>query len=189
MSLTQLLNNEQLPSRALTTSSGLYGKKKKSRDYEHIDLEKYRDLINNLTSYKDSDQTRKSLSEEDNRLYWPVSKYKHLTQKVESNIPENWIPLTNPNKSILPQKTAPGLPLQINLQKNKMASVTTILQKTMPLEHTFYLERWKQQMILELGEKGFAEYTKRKQPHLFILEICILLFICKSKYIDACLVL
>ncbi|KAJ6655469.1 hypothetical protein lerEdw1_005170 [Lerista edwardsae] len=167
--LTQLLNKEQLPCRSLATSSGLYGKKKKSSDYEHIDLEKYRDLIYNLTSCKDSSQTPKSLSEDDNMLYQPVSKYKPLTRKVESNIPENWIPLINPNKSILPQKTAPGLPLQINLQKNKMASVTTILQQTMPLEHSFYLERWKQQMILELGEKGFAEYTKRifQQGKLF----------------------
>lgn len=160
MLLTELLNKEQLLCRSLTTSSCLYGKKKKSRVYENTDLEKYRDLIHTLTSCKD--QAPESLSEEDDKIYRPVSKYKHLSQKVESNFPENWVPLTNPNKSILTQKTAPDVPLQISLQKNKMASVTTILQQTMPLEHTFYLERWKQQMILELGKEGFAEYTKRK---------------------------
>lgn len=167
MLLTELLNKEQLLCRSLTTSSCLYGKKKKSRVYENTDLEKYRDLIHTLTSCKD--QAPESLSEEDDKIYRPVSKYKHLSQKVESNFPENWVPLTNPNKSILTQKTAPDVPLQISLQKNKMASVTTILQQTMPLEHTFYLERWKQQMILELGKEGFAEYTKQifQQGKLF----------------------
>ncbi|KAL8194429.1 UNVERIFIED_CONTAM: Mitochondrial genome maintenance exonuclease 1 [Gekko kuhli] len=41
-----------------------------------------------------------------------------------------------------------------------MASVTTVLQQTMPLEQAFFLERWKRKMILELGQEGFGEYTK-----------------------------
>eukprot|EP00069_Balaena_mysticetus_P001238 bmy_15118T0 len=38
--------------------------------------------------------------------------------------------------------------------------VTRVFQQTMNSEQTSCLERWKQWMILELGEDGFAEYTK-----------------------------
>ena len=37
--------------------------------------------------------------------------------------------------------------------------MTQVLQQTMTSEQTFYLEKWRQRMILELGEDGFAEYT------------------------------
>lgn len=156
--LTELLNKEHFPVRFITTSSCRYVKKKKNDEYEHVNQEKYGDLIRCLTSCKDGSRIR----EEGNKLYEAVSPYKSPALEAELKIPGNWIPLKNPDKSCLPQKIAPGAPLQISLQRNKVASVTSVLQQTMPLEQAFYLERWKQQMILELGKEGFAEYTKSK---------------------------
>ncbi|XP_077907487.1 mitochondrial genome maintenance exonuclease 1 isoform X3 [Ictidomys tridecemlineatus] len=51
------------------------------------------------------------------------------------------------------------MPLKIPLQRNMIPSVTRVLQQTMTSQQVFYLERWKQRMILELGEDGFAQYT------------------------------
>ncbi|XP_053169565.1 mitochondrial genome maintenance exonuclease 1 isoform X3 [Hemicordylus capensis] len=167
--LTELVDKKRILCGSLTTSCSLYGKKNKNSGYEHVDQEKHGDLVHRLTSCKDSYQTPESLFE-DSILYGPASKYKPPAQGVvEPKFPRNWIPLTNPNKSALPQKTVPGVPLQISLQRNRMASVTTVLQLTMPLKQAFYLERWKQQMILELGKEGFAEYTKNifQQGKLF----------------------
>uniref|UniRef100_A0ACB8EBX3 Mitochondrial genome maintenance exonuclease 1 n=1 Tax=Sphaerodactylus townsendi TaxID=933632 RepID=A0ACB8EBX3_9SAUR len=73
---------------------------------------------------------------------------------------------THPTSELTPSRSDGS---EIDLQKGKMASVTTVLQQTMPLDQAFFLERWKQQMILELGQEGFAEYTKQifQQGKLF----------------------
>ncbi|XP_015263339.1 PREDICTED: mitochondrial genome maintenance exonuclease 1 [Gekko japonicus] len=154
-----LVNKEQLLRRFLTASSGLYMKKKTS-EYECVDQEKYGDLVRCVTSFKDSSQTPESLFEEDNRLYGPVSKRKHLAKEADPRIPGNWVPLMNPAKNSLLQEASLRPPLRIGLERHKMASVTTVLQQTVPLEQAFFLERWKRKMILELGQEGFAEYTK-----------------------------
>lgn len=163
-----LVNKEQLLRRFLTASSCLYTKKKPS-EYECVDQEKYGDLIRCVTSFKESSRTPESLFEEDNMYYGPVIKNKHLTREADPPIPQNWVPLINSTKNSLLQKASLGPPLQIGLQRNKMASVTAVLQQTMPLEQAFFLERWKQKMILELGQEGFADYTKRKQPNALIV--------------------
>ncbi|XP_062986060.1 mitochondrial genome maintenance exonuclease 1 [Elgaria multicarinata webbii] len=51
--LTRLMNEEQRLCKTLPTSS-LSGKKKTTSKYETIDQDKYGDLINCLTSYRDS---------------------------------------------------------------------------------------------------------------------------------------
>lgn len=163
-----LVNKEQLLRRFLTASSCLYTKKKTS-EYECVDQEKYGDLIRCVTSFKGSSQTPESLFEEDNMRYGPVIKHKHLAKEADPHIPGNWVPLMNPAKNSLVRKASVAAPLQIGLQRNKVASVTTVLQQTMPLDQAFFLERWKRKMILELGQEGFAEYTKGEQPNTSIV--------------------
>ncbi|KAJ7338859.1 hypothetical protein JRQ81_012761 [Phrynocephalus forsythii] len=165
--LSELLNRNQLLYRFLANSSCFYAKKKKS-EYGNLDQKKYEDVIRFLTSSEHSSQRPESLYEE-KVIDRPGNKYNSPDQDLEPELNSNLIPLMNPNKSSLPQITAPGLPLQISLEKKPLASVTTVLQQTMSPQQAFYLERWKQQMILKLGKEGFAEYTQNifQQGKLF----------------------
>lgn len=128
--------------------------------YEEVNQEKYSGLVQSVLSFRGPAQTPESLFEEDSLLYGPVSKCKPPKQDEEARVPGNWFPLFNPERSCKPNATgAATIPLKIPLQRNKIPSVTRVLQQTMTSEQIFYLERWKQRMILELGEDGFAEYT------------------------------
>ncbi|XP_009904265.2 mitochondrial genome maintenance exonuclease 1 [Dryobates pubescens] len=149
----------RVPCVCLATSTCLYSKKKKTNSYEHVDQEKYKSLVYSVTSYKTSAQTPETILEEDNYLYGPPDK-QSLQVKAETKLPKNWVPLVNPNKSVSHLSSGSALPLKIALQGAKMPSVTRILQRTLSPLQAFYLERWKQRMILELGKEGFAEYTK-----------------------------
>ncbi|NWQ75493.1 MGME1 exonuclease, partial [Columbina picui] len=137
----------------LATSTCLYSKKKKVNSYEQVDQEKYKNLVYSVTSYKTSAQTPETIFEEDNLLYGPPV-------KTETKTPKNWVPLLNPNKRIPLVNSHSNLPMKISLPRTKMPSVTRVLQQTMSPQQTFYLERWKQKMVLELGKDGFDEYTK-----------------------------
>ncbi|KFP89764.1 Mitochondrial genome maintenance exonuclease 1, partial [Apaloderma vittatum] len=150
---------KQFPHMCLATSACLCGKKKKENSYEQVDQEKYKNLVYSVTSYKTSAQTPETILEEDNLLYGPPAKHRPPV-KAETRTPKNWIPLINPNKRTHVLNSKSDLPLKIALQKTKMPSVTRVLQQTISPQQAFYLERWKQKMILELGEDGFAEYTK-----------------------------
>ncbi|NXI45244.1 MGME1 exonuclease, partial [Galbula dea] len=150
---------KQFPYKCLATSACLYSKKKKVNSYEQVDQEKYKNLVYSVTSYKTSAQTPETIFEEDNLLYGPPDKHRDRV-KAETKSPKNCVPLINPNKKISLLNNDSNLPLKIALQKLKMPSVTRVLQQTVSSEQAFYLERWKQKMILELGEDGFAEYTK-----------------------------
>lgn len=158
---------KQFPYLCLATSACLYSKKKKVNSYEQVDQEKYKNLVYSVTSYKTSAQTPETILEEDNLLYGPRDKHRP-TVKAEIKTPKNWVPLINPNKSIPLLNSESNLPMKISLQKTKMPSVTRILQQTMSPQQAFYLERWKQKMIQELGKDGFAEYTKSKSIHSVI---------------------
>ncbi|XP_060630260.2 mitochondrial genome maintenance exonuclease 1 [Anolis sagrei] len=158
--LTSFLNKDRFLYKAFATSSPLYRKNKKISEYENIDQEKYGDLVRDLVSYRDSLQRPEYLFEEDELLYGPESKYKPPTKEAEPQLIGNWTPLMNPYKSSLPPQSVLESPLQISLEKRNLASVTAVLQQTMPLEQAFHLEKWRQRMILELGKEGFAEYTK-----------------------------
>ncbi|XP_040285600.1 mitochondrial genome maintenance exonuclease 1 [Bufo bufo] len=149
----------------LSTSCSL-SRKKKVNGYEDVNQEKYGDLVRTVTTSKTSSQNPERLFEEDSFLYGKVVRSKGpSSQDSQPKVPQKQIPLNNPNKVILNVKTDPNMPVKIGLPgKNQMIngrlpSVTRILQQTMPMEQAFYLERWKQRMIMELGEEGFIEYT------------------------------
>uniref|UniRef100_A0A1W7RIY1 Mitochondrial genome maintenance exonuclease 1 n=1 Tax=Agkistrodon contortrix contortrix TaxID=8713 RepID=A0A1W7RIY1_AGKCO len=150
---TALLSEKNIFHRSLTISLPFY--KKKRTEYENIDSPKYGNLIHYLTSGKDRSD-RSKLFEENNAGY----QYKFPAHKTKTKLLKNWIPLMNPRKSSWHQKIHQRLPLQIDMQKNNWASVTSVLHQTMPVEQAFYLEKWKQRMILNLGKEGFEEYVK-----------------------------
>ncbi|XP_010146973.1 PREDICTED: mitochondrial genome maintenance exonuclease 1 [Eurypyga helias] len=150
---------KQFPHMRLATSTCLYSKKKKVNGYEQVDQEKYNNLVYSVTSYKTSAQTPETIFEEDNLLYGPPEKSRPPV-KAETKTPKNWVPLINPNKRTPLLNSDSKFPMKISLQKTKMPSVTRILQQTLSPQQAFYLERWKQKMILELGKEGFEEYTK-----------------------------
>ncbi|NWU71352.1 MGME1 exonuclease, partial [Pterocles burchelli] len=150
---------KQFPYLHLATSTCLYSKKKKVNSYEQVDQEKYKNLVYAVMSYKTSAQTPETIFEEDNFLYGPPDKHRPPA-KAETKTPKNWVPLINPSKKIPLLNSDSDLPRKISLQKTKMPSVTRILQQTISPQQAFYLERWKQKMIHELGKDGFAEYTK-----------------------------
>ncbi|NXD21267.1 MGME1 exonuclease, partial [Spelaeornis formosus] len=150
---------KQLPYACLSTSARVYSKKKKENSYEQVDQEKYKSLVHSVISYKTSAQTPETILEEDNLLYGPPAKHRPPI-KAGTKTPKNWVPLVNPSKRILPVSSDSNVPMKIGLQRTKMPSVTRILQQTLSPQQVFYLERWKQKMIEELGKEGFEEYTK-----------------------------
>ncbi|NXM33626.1 MGME1 exonuclease, partial [Oxyruncus cristatus] len=150
---------KQFPYTCLATSACVYSKKKKVNGYEQVDQEKYKNLVYSVTSFKTSAQTPETIFEEDNLLYGPPDKHRPPV-KAGTKPPKNWVPLINPNKRIPPLNSDSNLPRKITLQKTKMPSVTHILQQTLSPQQVFYLERWKQKMIVELGKDGFEKYTK-----------------------------
>lgn len=169
---------ESSPYVAFSTSSYSCGRKKKVNPYEEVNQEKYSDLVQSVLSFRGHAQTPESLFEEDTLLYGPVSKCKPPKQEEEARVPGNWFPLFSPERSLKPNATSDAtVPLKIPLQRNKMPSVTRVLQQTMTSEQIFYLERWKQRMILELGEDGFAEYTSSN-----FLNPCSVLLLCFLEY-------
>ncbi|MEE6510618.1 hypothetical protein FKM82_030612 [Ascaphus truei] len=149
----------------LSTSCSFLSGKKKVNGYEDVNQEKYASLVRSVRTSKVSHRTPEMIFQEDSFLYGKVVKSKLQAQESEPEVPKNWVPLTNPCKVILAaEKTDPSIPLKISLPArnqltDKVPSVTRILQQTMPMEQAFYLERWKQRMIMELGEEGFIEYT------------------------------
>ncbi|XP_053567963.1 mitochondrial genome maintenance exonuclease 1 [Bombina bombina] len=150
----------------LSSSCSHLSRKKKVNAYEEVNQEKYANLVRTVTSSRVSHQTPDSLFREDSFLYGKVVKSKLESQVTEEKLPQSFFPLTNLNKLNVPvDKAEPNIPIKISLPgrsqmtNGKVPSVTRILQQTMPMEQAFYLERWKQRMIMELGEKGFIEYT------------------------------
>lgn len=150
----------------LSTSCNAFSRKKKVNGYEDVDQEKYADLVRTVTTPKISAQTPDRIFEEDSFLYGKVMRSKDPLQESEPKVPQNYVPLNNPNKVLLSvEKTDPNIPVKFGLPgksqmtNGRLPSVTRILQQTMPMEQAFYLERWKQRMIMELGEEGFIAYT------------------------------
>ncbi|XP_073528588.1 mitochondrial genome maintenance exonuclease 1 [Phyllobates terribilis] len=150
----------------LSTSCSFLSRKKKVNGYEDVNQQKYADLVRTVTTSKTSSQTPERIFEEDSFLYGKVLKSKDPSQGSEPKVLQNRVPLANPNKVLLSVvNTDPNIPVKIGLPgksqmtNGRLPSVTRILQQTMPMEQAFYLERWKQRMIMELGEEGFIEYT------------------------------
>ncbi|XP_075719059.1 mitochondrial genome maintenance exonuclease 1 [Rhinoderma darwinii] len=150
----------------LSTSCRFLSRKKKVNGYEDVDQEKYAGLVRTVTTSKTSSHTPEGIFEEDSFLYGKILRSKFASQESEPKVPQNRVSLNNPNKVLLSlEKTDPNIPVKIGLPgksqltNDRLPSVTRILQQTMPMEQAFYLERWKQRMIMELGEEGFIEYT------------------------------
>lgn len=165
-SLVDVLPHQRHLPLFLSTSCNVFSRKKKVNGYEDVDREKYSDLVRTVTTSKTSAQTPERLLEEDSFLYGKVMRSKDPVQESEPKVPQNHVPLNNPNKVPLSvEQMDPNIPVKIGLPgksqmtNGRMPSVTRILQQTMPMEQAFYLERWKQRMIMELGEEGFIAYT------------------------------
>nr|XP_010342038.1 mitochondrial genome maintenance exonuclease 1 isoform X2 [Saimiri boliviensis boliviensis] len=150
---------------AFSTSSYSCGRKKKVNPYEEVDQEKYSNLVQSVLSSRGLTHTPESLLKEDALLYGPVIRHKPPKQDEDTRMPQNWFPIFNPERNDKSNASDPSVPLKIPLQRNLIPSVTRVLQQTMTKQQVFWLERWKQRMILELGEDGFKEYTSRKRFH------------------------
>lgn len=140
-----------------STSSYSCGPKKK-KPYEEVDQARYSRLVKSVLTSRGPVRTPESLLEEDALLYGPVSKAK-LPAQEETQAPGKWFPIFNPERNQSPNTREPSVPLKLPLQRNALPSVTRILQRTMTAAQIFHLERWRQRMILQLGEDGFTEYT------------------------------
>nr|BAE39926.1 unnamed protein product [Mus musculus] len=145
------------PPVSFSTFSYLCSQKKKN-SYEAVDQAKYSRLVRSVLS-RGPAQTPESLFKEDDVLYGPVSKHKAAEPEPQARVPQHCFPIFNEERTGKPHTDASSSPLKIPLQRNSIPSVTRILQQTMPPEQSFFLERWKERMVLELGEDGFAEYT------------------------------
>ncbi|ROL49668.1 Mitochondrial genome maintenance exonuclease 1 [Anabarilius grahami] len=152
----------------LSTSCQWRARKKVSQ-YSTVDTERYSSLVRAVLSSKTSSQTPASIEGEDCQLYGPIIRSRPPSQQPK--VPKNLHPLLNEAKG--QSEYVPGPLARITLQRDSntkyLPSVTRILQKTMPPDQAFYLERWKRRMIAELGEEGFKEYSLNifRQGRLF----------------------
>lgn len=132
--------------------------RKKASQYSTVDTERYSSLVRAVLT-KTSSQTPESIEDEDSKLFGPVIRSRPPSQQPRE--PKILHPLLNEAKGL--SEDVPGplahIPLERDSNKTSIPSVTRILQKTMPPEQAFYLERWRRRMIAELGEEGFKEYT------------------------------
>lgn len=136
--------------------------RKKVSQYSSVDTERYSSLVRAVLSSKTSSQSPASIEDEDFQLYGPVIRSRPPSQQPK--VPKKLHPLLNEAKG--QSEYVPGPLARITLQRDSnttyLPSVTRILQKTMPPDQAFYLERWKRRMIAELGEEGFKEYSLSK---------------------------
>ncbi|XP_016297866.1 mitochondrial genome maintenance exonuclease 1-like [Sinocyclocheilus anshuiensis] len=137
--------------------------RKKVSQNSTVDTERYSSLVREVLSSKTSSQTPESIEDEDCQLYGPIKRSSRPPSQ-HPKVPKNLHPLLNDAKGQSGQSEyVPGplarIAFKRDSNKTSIPSVTRILQKTMPPDQAFYLERWKRRMIAELGEEGFREYS------------------------------
>lgn len=151
----------------ISTSCLCSGQKKNSSHYEEVDTERYDSLVRSVVSAKVRLATPEANFGKSRLLHGPFSRSAnkfHEEEDVELQEPKNMVPFINPEKvSELTQEDKSKFPLKATLHMansgSLLPSVTCILRQTMPIEQSYFLEKWKQRMIAELGEEGFREYN------------------------------
>ncbi|XP_043912916.1 mitochondrial genome maintenance exonuclease 1 isoform X2 [Protopterus annectens] len=151
----------------ISTSSLCSVRKKNSSHYEQVHTERYASLVRSIISAEARLKTSDADFRKNKLLNGPFSRSASKSpeeEDLEGQEPKNMVPFINPKKvsePTLEKKLKFPLRAKLHMSNSRtpFPSVTYILRQTMPIEQSYFLEKWKRRMIVELGEEGFREYS------------------------------